>query len=142
TKGWYMLSSSGDVLSSSIERSNLSEADIETIVQRIHAQREAISVVTKSKGATPDYYLAAPIYLKFDIVGIAVVQIDLSLLTDQWFADDEVILFQNAQQQFFLSSHRALNADWFNEHFSIDEMMSTQTLYDQSHVKIWELNRK
>ncbi|UUM29664.1 sensor histidine kinase [Vibrio japonicus] len=142
TKGWYVLSSSGDVLSSSIERSNLSEDDIETIVQRIHAQREAISVVTKSVGATPDYYLAAPIYLKFDIVGIAVVQIDLSLLTDQWFADDEVILFQNAQQQFFLSSHRVLNADWFNEHFSMAQMMTTQTLYDQSRINIWELNNK
>lgn len=142
TKGWYVLSSSGDVLSSSIERGNLNNNDIETIVRRIHSQREAISIVTKSVGATPDYYLAAPIFLRFDIVGIAVVQIDLSLLTEQWFAEDEVILFQNAQQQFFLSSHRIYNADWFNEHLGIEQMTTTQTLYDQSNVKIWKLDNK
>lgn len=142
TKGWYVLSSSGDVLSSSVESSNLRERAIEAIVSRIHQQREAISVVTKNIGATPDYYLAAPIYLAFDIVGIAVVKIDLSLLNDQWLANDEIILLQNPQQQFFLSSDRELNADWFNQHFDVEQVESSQQLYDQSQIKVWRLNDK
>lgn len=49
TKGWYLLSASGDMLISSLEDERLSEADIDAIVEQIHAQREGVSLVSKTQ---------------------------------------------------------------------------------------------
>ncbi|WP_394144610.1 sensor histidine kinase [Vibrio atypicus] len=141
TKGWYILSASGDVLASSLKRQHLDESDADAIVKQIHQQREGVSVVTKSKDAIPEYFLAAPIYLGFDIAGIAVVQIDLSLLTEQWLASDEIILVQNAQQQFFLSSSKVFDADWFNDSFDPSQSSQSRDLYDQTRITLWQLDK-
>ncbi|MBG0754075.1 ATP-binding protein [Vibrio cidicii] len=116
TKGWYLLSASGDMLISSLEDERLSEADIDAIVEQIHAQREGVSLVSKTRGSSPFFYLAAPINIDFDIVGIAVVQINLRLLTEQALTSSDAILFQNLRGDYFLSSHPEMTADWLNEH--------------------------
>ncbi|OEE95447.1 sensor histidine kinase [Vibrio crassostreae] len=142
TKGWYLLSGEGDLLVSSVERSKLSNKNASTIVSKIHQQGGAISVVTKNKGVTPDYFIAAPVYRASDVVGIVAVQIDLSLLTDQWFADGEAILFQNPRDQFFLSSDNRLSADWFNDTFNSQPSTTKRELYDQTHIRVWRLQGK
>ncbi|POB69264.1 PAS domain-containing sensor histidine kinase, partial [Vibrio vulnificus] len=57
TKGWYLLSASGDVLVSSLENEALSEQDLDAIVEQIHAQGEGVALVSKAKGASPFFYL-------------------------------------------------------------------------------------
>lgn len=142
TKGWYLLSAEGELLVSSVERSKLSKKNANTIVSKIHQQGGAISVVTKNKGVTPDYFIAAPVYRASDVVGIVAVQIDLSLLIDQWFADGEAILFQNPRDQFFLSSDNRLSADWFNDTFNSQPRATKRELYDQTHIQVWQLQGK
>ena len=142
TKGWYLLSHKGDLLVSSVESSQLSRKNANTIVSKIRQQGGAISVVTKNKGVTPDYFIAAPVYRASDVVGIVAVQIDLSLLTDQWFADGEAVLFQNPRDQFFLSSDNRLSADWFNDTFNSQPTATKRELYDQTHIRVWRLQGK
>ncbi|MCE7622661.1 sensor histidine kinase [Vibrio fluvialis] len=139
TKGWYVLSSSGDVLVSSKDAENWNTHDGDAIVAKIHEQREGISIVTKAIGATPIYFLAAPIYIDLDIVGIVAVQIDLSVLADQWFANDELILFQNANGQYFLSSSPQYNADWLNAHPHITNAAQPIHLYNGTRLVLWNL---
>ncbi|EOV0396969.1 ATP-binding protein [Vibrio fluvialis] len=139
TKGWYVLSSSGDVLVSSKDAENWNTHDGDAIVAKIHEQREGISIVTKAIGATPIYFLAAPIYIDLDIVGIVAVQIDLSVLADQWFANDELILFQNAGGQYFLSSSPQYNADWLNAHPHITNAAQPIHLYNGTRLVLWNL---
>ncbi|MBY7888573.1 PAS domain S-box protein [Vibrio fluvialis] len=139
TKGWYVLSSSGDVLVSSKDAENWNTHDGDAIVAKIHEQREGISIVTKAIGATPIYFLAAPIYIDLDIVGIVAVQIDLSVLADQWFANDELILFQNASGQYFLSSSPQYNADWLNAHPHITNAAQPIHLYNGTRLVLWNL---
>ncbi|MBL4240553.1 sensor histidine kinase [Vibrio fluvialis] len=139
TKGWYVLSSSGDVLVSSKDAENWNTHDGDAIVAKIHEQREGISIVTKAIGATPIYFLAAPIYIDLDIVGIVAVQIDLSVLADQWFANDELILFQNASGQYFLSSSAQYNADWLNAHPHITNAAQPIHLYNGTRLVLWNL---
>jgi C4-dicarboxylate-specific signal transduction histidine kinase len=95
--------------------------------------------VTKAIGATPIYFLAAPIYIDLDIVGIVAVQIDLSVLADQWFANDELILFQNASGQYFLSSSPQYNADWLNAHPHITNAAQPIHLYNGTRLVLWNL---
>ncbi|MBY7936509.1 PAS domain S-box protein [Vibrio fluvialis] len=139
TKGWYVLSSSGDVLVSSKDAENWNTHDGDAIVAKIHEQREGISIVTKAIGATPIYFLAAPIYIDLDIVGIVAVQIDLSVLADQWFANDELILFQNASGQYFLSSSPQYSADWLNAHPHITNAAQPIHLYNGTRLVLWNL---
>ncbi|EKO3984584.1 sensor histidine kinase [Vibrio fluvialis] len=139
TKGWYILSSSGDVLVSSKDAENWNTHDGDAIVAKIHEQREGISIVTKAIGATPIYFLAAPIYIDLDIVGIVAVQIDLSVLADQWFANDELILFQNASGQYFLSSSPQYSADWLNAHPHITNAAQPIHLYNGTRLVLWNL---
>ncbi|MCV5803168.1 hypothetical protein OFN34_30675, partial [Escherichia coli] len=77
------------------------------------------------------YYLAAPIYNGLNIAGIVVVQINLSLLTEQTITSQDIITLQNRQQRFFLSSSSLYNADWFNEP-SNTVQLETQRLYDNT----------
>ncbi|HDY7879131.1 ATP-binding protein [Vibrio vulnificus] len=141
TKGWYLLSASGDVLVSSLENEALSEQDLDAIVEQIHAQGEGVALVSKAKGASPFFYLAAPVYLDFGIAGIAVVQINLRLLTEQWLLSSDAILFQNQRGHYFLSSHPTLTADELNDRLS-EIQQSEATLRDGTRLQFWQLEQR
>lgn len=142
TQGWYILSASGDILAASSKRYTMNELDIESIVAQIHKQKEGVTIVTKNKGAMAEYFLAAPMYLGFDISGIVVVQVDLSMLTEQWLTSDEIILVKNANNHYFLSSSKQFNADWFNDTFDSAEMSTPKTLFDDTRFFIWHLDNR
>lgn len=141
TRGWYILSASGDILASSSKSYSIDSVDIDSIVDQIHKQREGVTVVTKNKGAIAEYFLAAPMYLGFDISGIVVVQVDLSMLTEQWLASEEIILVKNASNHYFLSSSKHYNADWFNDSFDPTKMSTSKTLFDDTRFSIWQLDK-
>ncbi|OOE32580.1 PAS domain-containing sensor histidine kinase [Salinivibrio kushneri] len=114
TEGWTLLSTSGDVLASSLIDERFSRPDRLAIVEQVLRQGEGVSLVNKTKGYGPLYYLSAPVFDDLNIAGIVVVQIDLSFLTEQPIASDDLILLQNRQQRFFLSSSSQYSADWLN----------------------------
>lgn len=70
-----------------------------------------------------------------------VVQINLSLLTEQTITSQDIITLQNRQQRFFLSSSSLYNADWFNEP-SNTVQLETQRLYDNTNISVWTLNQQ
>ncbi|EGQ8497699.1 MULTISPECIES: sensor histidine kinase [Vibrio] len=141
TEGWLILSNSGEVLVSSLIEERFSLSDRKAIVEQIHNQGGGVSLVNKTKGSSPLYYLAAPIYDGLDIAGIVVVQINLSLLTEQTITSQDIITLQNRQQRFFLSSSSLYNADWFNEP-SNTVQLETQRLYDNTNISVWTLNQQ
>ncbi|WP_428754330.1 sensor histidine kinase [Vibrio cionasavignyae] len=138
TKGWLILSATGEALASSVAGERFSLSDRQAIAQQIHSQGERVSLVSKTKGSTPFYYLTAPIFIGLDIAGIAVVQIDLSLLTEQIITSSDVITFQNQQDQFFLSSSTQYGADWLNDS-SHHIVQNAELLYDNTRIKTWQL---
>ncbi|MGR5236402.1 sensor histidine kinase [Vibrio alfacsensis] len=141
TEGWLILSASGEVLVSSLIDERFSRSDRQAIVEQIHRQGEGVSLVNKTKGSSPLYYLSAPIYDGLDIAGIVVVQINLSLLTEQTIISQDIITLQNHQQHFFLSSSSRYSADWFNEAKNQVEIQ-TQTLYDNTLTHFWTFNQQ
>ncbi|MPS31746.1 MULTISPECIES: sensor histidine kinase [unclassified Salinivibrio] len=114
TEGWTLLSTSGDVLASSLIDERFSRPDRLAIVEQVLHQGEGVSLVNKTKGYGPLYYLSAPVFEGLNIAAIVVVQIDLSFLTEQPITSQDIILLQNRQQRFFLSSSSEYNADWLN----------------------------
>ncbi|AXY02610.1 sensor histidine kinase [Vibrio alfacsensis] len=141
TEGWLILSARGEVLVSSLVDERFSLPDRQAIVEQIHNQGGGVSLVNKTKGSSPLYYLAAPIYDGLDIAGIVVVQINLSLLTDQTLTSQDIITLQNRQQRFILSSSAPYNADWFNEQNNIINV-ETQRLYDDTIIRVWTLQKQ
>ncbi|HCH2126476.1 PAS domain-containing sensor histidine kinase [Vibrio parahaemolyticus] len=141
TEGWLILSTSGEVLVSSLIDERFSRSDRRAIVEQIHRQGEGVSLVNKTKGSSPLYYLSAPIFDGLNIAGIVVVQINLSLLTEQTITSQDIITLQNRHQRFFLSSSTTYNADWFNEpNHAVDE--ETQKLYDNTVIHFWTLDQQ
>ncbi|NNN78305.1 ATP-binding protein [Vibrio sp. 11-4(1)] len=141
TEGWLILSTSGEVLVSSLIDERFSRSDRRAIVEQIQRQGEGVSLVNKTKGSSPLYYLSAPIFDGLEIAGIVVVQINLSLLTEQTITSQDIITLQNRHQRFFLSSSTNYNADWFNEP-SNQVKAETQTLYDNTVIHFWTLNQQ
>lgn len=134
TKGWYVLSEQGQVLISSLSSDSLSEDDSQSIASQIQIDSGSLSIVTKVVGSTPYYYLAAPINVGFEVAGIAVVQVDLRFLTEQWFANDEAILFQNKSGTFFLSSSSALNVTKLNQIEAPRKALTQKELYNGTQI--------
>ncbi|MDN3682973.1 ATP-binding protein [Vibrio tapetis subsp. quintayensis] len=134
TKGWYVLSEQGQVLISSLSSDSLSEDDSQSIASQIQLDSGSLSIVTKVVGSTPYYYLAAPINVGFEVAGIAVVQVDLRFLTEQWFANDEAILFQNKSGTFFLSSSSALNVTKLNQIEAPRKALTQKELYNGTQI--------
>ncbi|WP_440872222.1 sensor histidine kinase [Vibrio diabolicus] len=141
TEGWLILSTSGEVLVSSLIDERFSRSDRRAIVEQIQRQGEGVSLVNKTKGSSPLYYLSAPIFDGLEIAGIVVVQINLSLLTEQTITSQDIITLQNRHQRFFLSSSTNYNADWFNEPNN-QVKVETQTLYDNTVIHFWTLNQQ
>lgn len=57
TKGWYILTLSGSLLTASKNAENWKLSDGKAIIHKILQQREGISIVTKSVGSTPPILL-------------------------------------------------------------------------------------
>ncbi|OOE96212.1 PAS domain-containing sensor histidine kinase [Salinivibrio sp. MA351] len=148
TEGWTLLSTSGDVLASSLIDERFSRPDRLAIVEQVLRQGEGVSLVNKTKGYGPLYYLSAPVFDDLNIAGIVVVQIDLSFLTEQPIASDDLILLQNRQQRFFLSSSSQYSADWLNAaQLNAPTQGNKQTverqtryLYDSTAISQWRFN--
>lgn len=141
TKGWYILTLSGSLLTASKNAENWKLSDGKAIIHKILQQREGISIVTKSVGSTPTYFVAAPVYLDVEIVGAVAVQVDLNVLADQWFASDELILFQNAQRHFFLSSSSVYSADWIATHPEVVAAAQKRSLFDGTRLTLWQVEQ-
>jgi len=141
TKGWYILSDQGNILSASLDGEHISLSDRRAIVEQIQTQGEGTSLVSKTRGASPFYYLAAPVFDNLTIAGIVVVQLDLRLLTEQWLTSQDIILLQNHLNRFFLSSSNTYTADWLNEPLNQVEIQQDR-LYQGSKVTRWVLDGK
>ncbi|MEB5517959.1 sensor histidine kinase, partial [Vibrio cholerae] len=141
TKGWYILTLSGSLLTASKNAENWKLSDGKAIIHKILQQREGISIVTKSVGSTPTYFVAAPVYLDVEIVGAVAVQVDLNVLADQWFASDELILFQNAQRHYFLSSSSVYSADWIATHPEVVAAAQKRSLFDGTRLTLWQVEQ-
>ncbi|EOB1222566.1 sensor histidine kinase [Vibrio cholerae] len=141
TKGWYILTLSGSLLTASKNAENWKLSDGKAIIHKILQQREGISIVTKSVGSTPTYFVAAPVYLDVEIVGAVAVQVDLNVLADQWFASDELILFQNAQCHYFLSSSSVYSADWIATHPEVVAAAQKRSLFDGTRLTLWQVEQ-
>ncbi len=141
TKGWYILTLSGSLLTASKNAENWKLSDGKAIIHKILQQREGISIVTKSVGSTPTYFVAAPVYLDVEIVGAVAVQVDLNVLADQWFASDELILFQNAQRHYFLSSSSVYSADWIATHPEVVAEAQKRSLFDGTRLTLWQVEQ-
>ncbi|MGV2988289.1 ATP-binding protein [Vibrio sp. E150_011] len=138
TEGWLILSVTGEALVSSLIGERFSLSDRQAIARQIHSQGEGVSLVSKTKGSSPFYYLTAPIFDGLTIAGIAVVQIDLSLLTDQIITSSDVIALQNRQDLFFLSSSARYNADWLNDS-NHQVLRNSHWLYNNTRIQAWQL---
>lgn len=138
TKGWYILTLSGSLVTASKNAENWKLSDGKAIIHKILQQREGISIVTKSVGSTPTYFVAAPVYLDVEIVGAVAVQVDLNVLADQWFASDELILFQNAQRHYFLSSSSVYSADC---HPEVVAAAQKRSLFDGTRLTLWQVEQ-
>ncbi|ENM5927140.1 sensor histidine kinase [Vibrio mimicus] len=141
TKGWYILTLSGSVLTASKNAENWKFSDGKAIINKILQQREGISIVTKSVGTKPIYFVAAPVYLDLEIIGAVAVQVDLNLLADQWFASDELILFQNANHHYFLSSSSLYSADWIATHPDVAQAVQKRMLFDSTRISLWNVEK-
>ncbi|WP_163392490.1 sensor histidine kinase [Enterovibrio norvegicus] len=141
TEGWYLLSDKGQLVASSIAGDHISNADLQTIVADIHRLGEGTSLVLKTKGERPFYYLSAPIFEHLAIVGIVVVQLDLRLLTDQWLTSSDVILLRDPNGKFFLSSSDTYSADWLNDAESRINI-TEKTLLQGESLTLWDMDNK
>ncbi|MGD8170784.1 sensor histidine kinase [Vibrio sp. TRT 21S02] len=140
TKGWYLLSNTGQVLVSSNKNKSLPQADIQSIVDQIHQQGEGVTLVSRTRGSTPFYYLAAPVYHDLDIAGIAVVQINLSLLTEQWLTSDDLLFVQNQRLDYFLSTSSQYPVSWLNDN-AATLSLTDQTLNSGTRIKHFTLSQ-
>ncbi len=67
----------------------------------------------------PGYYLSAPIYANLELVGVAVVMIDLRGLQELWIAAQDRLLVSDEQGLIFLSSL----AEWRNRRLPADALL-------------------
>lgn len=141
TEGWYLLSDNGKLVASSIAGDHISNADLQTIVADIHRLGEGTSLVLKTKGERPFYYLSAPIFENLAIVGIVVVQLDLRLLTDQWLTSSDVILLRDPIGKFFLSSSDTYSADWLNDADN-PVKITEKTLFQRESLTLWDMDNQ
>ncbi|MDD1794699.1 ATP-binding protein [Enterovibrio sp. ZSDZ42] len=141
TEGWYLLSDKGRLVASSIAGDHISNADLQTIVADIHRLGEGTSLVLKTKGERPFYYLSAPIFEHLAIVGIVVVQLDLRLLTDQWLTSSDLILLRDPNGKFFLSSSDTYSADWLNDADN-PVKITNKTLLQGESLTLWNMDNK
>lgn len=134
TKGWHILSPSGELVASSLNRVALKEQEGKEIANMLYQYGGEVITLSYLAQGEPRYYLGAPIYAKSQLIGIAVARVGLEALTDSWIAANERVLLSDKHQQFFLSSHQNFNVSILNQHSgwpSSQRMLSDGTTTEQ-----------
>ncbi len=120
TKGWYLLKPDGSLLISSRHNANWDTDKAVNITANLRNENGELDsdkgVFTSSyiANGTANYYLSLPINLNGKLIGIAVIEVDLTALSEPWLAANEFILISNTKDQFFLSSHPKISATDIN----------------------------
>ncbi|KJY87463.1 ATPase [Vibrio neptunius] len=141
TKGWYVLTDRGGLKISSVQSRRMSSQSAKAIAAKIQQHRGVVSHVTTSPESS-DYFIASPLYDGVTIIGIVAVQVDLTLLIDQWFSQGEAILAHHPNSQFFLSSNPLFSSTWFYQHFDSGAMIEYHRLYDGTRIETWQVKEK
>lgn len=135
TNGWYILDPESVLVASSREHSDWIKNDGKLIAQRLAEQQNEVVTLSYITEGNGHYYLAADIYEGDLRLGIAVVKVNLSVLTESWLASDELVFFSNEQQKFFLSTNKQIKT----EKFEPDILWKERVLFDGSRLHIWEV---
>ncbi|CAM3193018.1 PAS domain-containing sensor histidine kinase [Vibrio neptunius] len=141
TKGWYVLTDRGGLKISSVQSRRMSSHSAKAIAAKIQQHRGVVSHVTTSPESS-DYFIASPLYDGVTIIGIVAVQVDLTLLIDQWFSQGEAILAHHPNSQFFLSSNPLFSSTWFYQHFDSGAMIEYHRLYDGTRIETWQVKEQ
>lgn len=134
TNGWYILDPEGVLIASSRDHSSWIKNDGKLIAQRLAEQQDEVVTLSYITEGNGHYYLAADIYEGNLWLGIAVVKVNLSALTESWLADNEFVLFSNKQQKFFLSTNQQIKSLKFEP-----DRWKERVLFDRTRLHIWEV---
>lgn len=144
TKGWYILTPKGELIASSRKLANWQEADGQAIADKLFQQGGEVVTVSKIVGGKARYFLAAPMYAKSRVIGMAVVKVDLSILTESWLAENELVLISHKEQKFFLSSSQRYSAEWLNRQAQgmAQYLLRSKQLYSGTELSTWRLGQE
>ncbi|MGF1728875.1 ATP-binding protein [Photobacterium kasasachensis] len=144
TKGWYILTPKGNLIASSRKHASWEEADGQAIADKLIRQGGEVVTVSKIVDGKARYFLAAPMYSKSVVIGIAVVKVDLSTLTESWLADNELVLISHREQKFFLSSSQRYSAEWLNSQAQemAQQPPSVMQLASGTTLSTWQLGQE
>ncbi|QFI38481.1 PAS domain S-box protein [Moritella marina ATCC 15381] len=141
TKGWYLLKPDGSLLVSSRHNTNWDYNKALNITSNLRNQDGELDkdrgVLTSSyiANGSANYYLSLPINHQDKLIGIAVIEVDLTALSDPWLAENDFILISNAKNKFFLSSHPQISATEINSLGTAD--IITHQLSNNANIYSW-----
>ncbi len=115
TRGWHILTPGGQLVVSSLNPAQWKPDDGEAIAEILFRHGGEVVTFSYLVEGEARFYLAAPIYAKSQLIGIAVVRIALETLTDSWLASNELVLISDENKKFFLSSSQTLNPQRLNQ---------------------------
>lgn len=143
TKGWYLLKPDGSLLVSSRHNTNWDLNKAQNITTNLRNQYGELDndrgVLTSSyiSNGIANYYLSLPINQQGKLTGIAVIEVDLTALSDPWLAENDFILISNANNKFFLSSHPEISATEINRLGTAD--ITTHELSNNANIYSWTI---
>jgi PAS domain S-box-containing protein len=143
TKGWYLLKPDGSLLVSSRHNTNWDLNKAQNITTNLRNQYGELDndrgVLTSSYifNGIANYYLSLPINQQGKLIGIAVIEVDLTALSDPWLAENDFILISNANNKFFLSSHPEISATEINRLGTAD--ITTHELSNNANIYSWTI---
>jgi len=146
TKGWYLLQPDGSLLISSRHNANWDQHKAANITANLHNKNGELDhdkgVLTSSYIAndTANYYLSLPINLSGKLIGIAVIEVDLTALSEPWLTANEFILISNTKDQFFLSSHPQISATKMN--MLGTNGIKTSQLSNDADIYHWKIHHR
>ncbi|UTV30632.1 PAS domain-containing sensor histidine kinase [Photobacterium atrarenae] len=143
TKGWYILTAQGELVAASQQPDNWVADDGRLIADKLRQQGGDVVTLSKMVDGQARYFLAAPVYTPAGIIGIAVVKVGLSTLTESWLAENELVLISDPGHTFFLSSSHRFSAAWLNEQaksWSNDPIQAIR-LYSGTELATWQLGQ-
>ncbi|GIC79241.1 PAS domain-containing sensor histidine kinase [Moritella sp. F3] len=143
TKGWYLLKPDGSLLVSSRHNTNWDTNKALNITTNLRNKYGELDndrgVLTSSyiSNGIANYYLSLPINHQGKLIGIAVIEVDLTALSDPWLAENDFILISNAKNKFFLSSHPEISATDINRLGTAD--IITHELSNNANIYSWTI---
>lgn len=143
TKGWYLLKPDGSLLVSSRHNTNWDTYKAQNITMNLrgpNGERDNDRGVLTSSyiaNGSANYYLSLPINHQGKLIGIAVIEVDLTALSEPWLAENDFILISNAQNKFFLSSHPQISATEINSLGTTG--ITTHQLSNNANIYNWTI---